>query len=70
MSSTSTNYARPWLRLNLGMAIPTPGVKPFFGVEGDLALVSKSVDINSSNEDMLKGLAPKSQIGVYAGIRF
>lgn len=66
----STTYGRPWLRLNAGIAIPSPVVKPFVGIEANLPLSSKSLSDIQSDEDMLKAMAPKSQIGVYAGIRF
>ena len=69
-ASDSTTYNRVWVRLNAGYAIPTPVVKPFFGVEAAFPLSSKSLEVTSSNSDALKSLAPKSQIGVYAGIRF
>ncbi len=66
----STNYARPWVRLNAGIAIPSPVIKPFVGIEASFPLVSKDVADARSEDDYLKGLAPKSQIGIYAGIRF
>jgi hypothetical protein len=69
-ASDSTTYNRVWVRLNAGYAIPTPVVKPFFGVEAAFPLSNKSLEVTSTNSDALKSLAPKSQIGVYAGIRF
>ena len=65
-----TTYARPWARVNAGIAIPSPILKPFIGIEADFPLASKSLGINPSSEDILKYLGPKSQIGIYAGIRF
>jgi len=66
----STNYARPWARVNAGISIPSPILKPFIGIEADFPLVSKSLDQNPATEDNVKAAAPKSQIGIYAGIRF
>lgn len=66
----TTTYARPWVRATLGMAFPTLMVKPFIGLEAAFPLTSKSVDNNSNTEDALKAMAPKSQIGLYGGIRF
>ncbi|HLO68779.1 MAG TPA: hypothetical protein VK188_17270 [Holophaga sp.] len=70
IEGTSTNYARPWVRVNAGIAIPSPVVKPFIGVEAAIPVTSKSLELSSSDEDFLKAMAPKFQIGVYAGIRF
>lgn len=67
---SDVSYNRPWLRANVGYAFPTPVVKPFVGLEVAMPLMSKSWDINSSQEDMLRSFAPKMQIGLYAGIRF
>ena len=68
----TTTYNRVWARLNAGYAIPSPVVKPFFGVEVAFPLSTKgsNLDINASNADFYKALAPKSQFGLYAGIRF
>ncbi len=68
-TTDSTTYNRPWARLTLGYAFPTPGVKPFMGLEADFPLVSKSNEFGST-ADLLKSLAPKNQIGIYAGLRF
>lgn len=66
-----TTYNRPWLRANLGYAIPSPIVKPFFGLEVAVPLTSTSVDTNTENADnLLRSMAPKLQVGLYAGIRF
>jgi hypothetical protein len=68
--SDSTTYNRPWIRANVGYAIHSPLVKPFFGVEVAFPLTSKKLELSSSNADALKSMAPKSQFGIYAGIRF
>ncbi len=71
-ASASTTYARPWVRGNIGFAFPTPLIKPFVGLE--LAAPLSKKDIGSlgpaTDEEALKGLAPKLQIGIYGGIRF
>jgi hypothetical protein len=67
--STDTTYGRPWARANIGVAFPTPLVKPFVGLEVSAPLTSKSNEYGSS-EDILKSMAPKLQIGIYGGIRF
>jgi hypothetical protein len=69
-SADSTTYARPWLRLNAGVAIPSPVVKPFLGVEASFPLTNKKIDDAVSTADFLKVLAPKAQVGLYAGVRF
>ena len=65
LASSSASYARPWIRANIGMAFPTPIIKPFIGLELAAALSSTSDGIQP-----VKSLAPKSQIGAYVGIRF
>ncbi len=67
---SDVSYNRPWLRANVGMAFPTPLVKPFVGLEVAAPLMSKSFDPAASYEDSARALAPKLQIGLYAGIRF
>lgn len=71
-SSTSATYGRPWARFNIGFAFPTPALKPFLGLEVAAALSTTSVSSEgpSTDEEALKALAPKIQIGVYGGIRF
>lgn len=65
-----TTYSRPWARANIGVAFPTPLVKPFVGLEVAMPLVTKSQDGSLKSEDILKAQAPKFQVGLYAGIRF
>jgi len=71
-SSDSTTYNRVWARVNVGFAIPSPVLKPFVGLEAAFPLTTKSsgVDASASNAEILKAMAPKSQFGLYAGIRF
>ena len=69
----STTYGRPWARVNIGMAFPTPLVKPFIGIEASAPLASTSYNANATSFDednVRKSLAPKLQIGLYGGIRF
>jgi len=65
----STTYNRPWARLNVGYAIPSPVVKPFIGVEVAFPLTTTSNKFDTI-ENTLKSMAPKSQVGIYAGVRF
>ncbi len=71
-TSDSTTYNRAWARLNAGYAIPSPGVKPFIGVEVAFPLTTtgNTLALTASNADALKAMAPKSQFGIYAGLRF
>lgn len=71
-ASDSTTYNRVWARVNAGFAIPSPFLKPFVGLEAAFPLATKGsgVDASASAADALKAMAPKSQFGIYAGIRF
>jgi len=72
-ASSSATYGRPWVRANIGFAFPTPVLKPFLGVEVAAAIGKKDVDAvtgPATDEEALKALAPKLQIGIYGGIRF
>jgi predicted porin len=66
----STTYGRPWARANVGFAFPTPLVKPFIGLEVAAPMTSKSYDSAASDAENLKAVAPKMQVGIYAGLRF
>jgi hypothetical protein len=66
----STTYGRPWARVNVGFAFPTPLVKPFIGIEVAAPLAKKDYNDSLSTEDIYRTLAPKLQIGIYGGIRF
>ena len=68
--SASTTYGRPWARVNVGYAFPTPLVKPFIGLEVAAPLTTKSYNDALTSEDILKSFAPKLQVGIYGGIRF
>jgi hypothetical protein len=70
LGGVSTNYARPWGRVNVGISFPTPLLKPFIGLEAAAPMASKSMGIGDSAEDTVKALGPKLQLGVYGGIRF
>jgi len=54
---TSNSYVRPWARLNVGYASPSPLIKPFAYFEVSAPLIQKD---NSAS----------LQFGIYAGIRF
>ena len=78
------NYGRPWFRGNVGLALPTPLVECFLGLEAAFPLVSKSsytpaalgfygtpdAFIPTTTSDSLKASAPKGQVGAYLGMRF
>ncbi len=70
--SSTTTYGRPWARANVGFALPTPIAKPFLGLEVAAPLANKSVNAlgPTTDEEALKALAPKLQVGLYGGIRF
>lgn len=70
--SSSTTYGRPWARFNVGYVFSSSGLKPFLGIEAAMALSTKSIGMGgpSSDEEALKGLAPKLQIGVYCSLKF
>lgn len=59
------NYNRPWLRAGVGMAVPSPALKPFIGLEVALALASEN-----ELTQAVKAMAPKAEVGLYAGLRF
>ncbi len=67
---SDATFNRPWARANVGLAFPTPVMKPFVGLEVAVPLVNKSANASSSMEDQIRSLAPKYQIGLYGGIRF
>lgn len=69
-SSDSTTYNRAWVRANAGYAVPSPVLKPFFGVEVAFPLTTTSLSADASNAETLKALSAKSQFGIYAGLRF
>ena len=71
----STTYGRPWLRGNVGYAFTTSSsMRPFVALEVAFPLTSSSPDYNqlvaNNWESLSKGVAPKLQYGLNAGIRF
>lgn len=68
--TTSATLVRPWVTGRLGFSIPTPLVKPVFGLEVAVPLTKKNANDASSDEDLLKAVAPSFEVGVYGGIRF
>jgi hypothetical protein len=67
--ATDTTYGRPWIRGNVGYVFPGVQLRPFLSFEIAVPLASTNNDV-ASPEAVLKSLAPKSQVGLYAGIRF
>jgi hypothetical protein len=67
---TKTTYGRPWARLAVSHAFSTTVGMPFIGVEWAMPLKSQDYGGAFSNEDILKALAAKSQVGICGGIRF
>ena len=59
---------RPWARAGIGFSIPLPVVSPFIRLE--VAIPLSKEDQTNSLDSIRKALAPQSQIGLYAGIRF
>lgn len=75
LGNHSASYGRPWLRANVGYAIPSPVVKPFVGLEVAVPLTRKSLTVDQADfvtnvDDALRSLAPKYQVGAYFGVRF
>ena len=67
--SDSTTYNRAWVRLNAGYVFGAPQLSPFIGVEAAFPLSSADNKLDTA-ADELKSLAPRNQIGIYAGLRF
>ncbi len=63
-----TSQTRPWARAGFGFSLPLPVVSPFIRLE--LAAPLSKEDRTSSPDSIRKAMAPQSQIGLYAGIRF
>lgn len=59
---------RPWARAGIGFSIPLPVVSPFVRLE--VAIPLSKEDRTSTPDSIRKALAPQSQVGLYAGIRF
>ena len=73
--NTGTTYGRPWLRGEATYAFNTGAAKPFIGIDAAFPLTSSSTitaaDFSTPNIDNInKGVAPKAEYGIYAGIRF
>ena len=63
-----STLTRPWVRAGIGFSIPLPVVSPFIRLE--VAVPLRKEDRTSSFDSTRKALAPQSQVGLYAGIRF
>ena len=66
----STTLDRPWARATFGWSFPLSAVTPTFGAEAAYPLTSKSLELLGSSANTLQATAPKSQLGLYAGVRF
>lgn len=67
---SSTSYDRPWLRATAGWAFTLAAVQPILGLEAAYPLSTKSFQYASGSENALQATAPKSHLGIYAGVRF
>ena len=65
----TTTFSHPWARFNVGYAFPAPLFRPFIGVEAVVPLAFQGAD-SGWTADVLKRVPPRSQIGLYGGIRF
>lgn len=63
-----STLTRPWARAGIGFSLPLPVVSPFIRLE--VAVPLSKEDRTSSPDSIRKALAPQSQVGLYAGIRF
>ena len=69
--SQGTTFTRPWASVGVGFSFPAPVVQPFVRLEAAYALRQNDLPSSGSNfEDILRAMAPKYQIGLYAGVRF
>ena len=66
----STTYNRGWARAYAAYEIPGPAWKPFIGLDVAFPLKTTSLTVEASSSDALKSLAPKSQFGLFFGMRF
>ena len=65
----SATLTRPWLEGSVGYTFPGPELKPFVAVTMALAL-SKVASDGSYDTRFVQSMAPKTEVGVRAGIRF
>jgi len=68
LGKDESTLTRPWVRAGIGFSIPLPVVSPFIRLE--VAVPLSKEDRTSSPDSIRKALAPQSQVGLYAGIRF
>jgi hypothetical protein len=70
-NETSSNH-RIWSRLDLGYVSSRSGVKPFLCIEVAIPLTTapSGQAYSPFNSDTFRALAPKSQVGIYTGLRF
>lgn len=67
LGKSDSTLTRPWVRAGIGFSMPLPVVSPFIRLE--VAAPLKKED-RASPDNIQKAMAPQSQIGLYAGIRF
>jgi len=70
-----SDVTRPWISLRGGYSFPVANTKLFIGLEYNLPLAKKEVEINAAmgpfSEFMIaQNLNPKSQLTLNAGVRF
>lgn len=65
-----TTTTRPWASVGLGYTFAQPAFHPFIRLEAAQALTHASLGAAWTMEDLLKSMAPRSQVGLYAGIHF
>ena len=66
--SGNVSQSRPWAVVGLGFSLPLPVLSPFIRLE--FATPTTKNDRTGTPDDLREALAPQSQVGIYAGIRF
>jgi len=66
----NTTVIRPWLKAGIGFSIPLPVASPFLRLEFAYAVKKYSADSTNNGDDFRRAIAPKSQLALYAGVRF
>ncbi len=61
-------YSRPWIKAGIGTTLPLPLLTPTFRLE--LAMQTVRDEKTGSASELAKALAPRFQVGLYAGVRF
>ncbi|MBP1772004.1 MAG: hypothetical protein H6P99_1167 [Holophagaceae bacterium] len=66
----TTIQTRPWASAGVGYSFPSPGLTPFVRLEAAYALTHHSLGSAWSEADRRRAMAPRYQVGIYAGVRF